>query len=206
MALTVGPQQLADGSKTDGRSGKSGDMIGSNLNGYMYEANSRGLLFHAANQAATVTTVALATTYTGISIANPVGSGKNIQLTGCGYSFVVACAAPVAVGIMVGYNASTDVTHTAAITVKSSIVGAASTAVAKVDSSSTLPTAPWVERILGVIDQGAVTTVTQSGLSNIDLGGSIILPPGAYAAIYTSTASGASGFFGSFQWIEVPIV
>jgi hypothetical protein len=63
-----------------------------------------------------------------------------------------------------------------------------------------------VERILGVIDTGAITVATQSGVSFTDLQGTIILPPGAYAAIYTSTASAASGFIGSFQWIEVPIL
>lgn len=206
MALTVGPQQLSAGTKTDGRSGKFGDMIGSNLNGYLYEANANQMLFHAANQAVTVTTVALATTYTGISIANPVGNTRNIQLTGAGYAFVVAPAAPIAVGIMVGYNATTNVTHTAAITPKSSLVGTGAAPTALVDSSSTLPTAPWLERLLGVVDTGAITTITQTGLSNIPLDGSIILPPGGYAAIYTSTASAASGFFGSFQWIEVPIL
>ncbi len=206
MALTVGPQQLTVGTKTDGRAGKLGDTIGSNLNGFYYEANANGMLFSAANQAVTVTTVALATTYTGISIANPIGNAKNIELTGVGYAFVVAVAAPVAVGIMCGYSASTNVTHTTPIAPKSGIIGVASTATALVDASSTLPVAPVVERILGVIDTGAITVATQSGVSFTDLQGSIILPPGAYAAIYTSTASAASGFIGSFQWIEVPIL
>jgi hypothetical protein len=35
--------------------------------------------------------------------------------------------------------------------------------------------------------------------------GSVILPPGAYAAIYTSTVSGAGSLAASFQWEEIPL-
>jgi hypothetical protein len=206
MALRVGPQTLAVGTTTDGRSGAQGDTIGSNLNGYLYEANKNQTLFHVANQAATVTTVALATTYTGICLSNPVGNLKNIQLTAAGYSFTVAPAAPIAVGLMVGYNATTNVTHTAAITaIKSGYVGIGPAPTALADSSATLPTAPWVERILGTVDTGAITTTTQTATGVIPVDGAIILPPGGYVAIFTSTVSGASGFWGSFQWIESPI-
>ena len=38
-----------------------------------------------------------------------------------------------------------------------------------------------------------------------DLEGSVVLPPGAYAIIATSTVSGTSGFWGSYTWEEVPI-
>ena len=49
---------------------------------------------------------------------------------------------------------------------------------------------------------GATTTVPYiPGV--IDLEGSIILPPGAYCAFYTSTVSGTAGASFSFQWEEV---
>lgn len=208
MPNRVGPQQLASGVTTDiVRLGNGGDTIGSNLNGYLYEANKNQTLFHVANQTGIATTVALATTYTGICLSNPVGNTKNIQITSAGYCFTVAPAATIAVGIMVGYNATTNVTHTAAITaIKSGYIGVGQAPTALADSSATLPTAPWVERILGVVDTGAITTTTQSATGVVPIDGTIILPPGGYAAIYTSTASGALGFMGSFQWIEVPIL
>lgn len=74
-----------------------------------------------------------------------------------------------------------------------------------VDASVTLPVAPWLERVVGKVDTGALTVQTQSAPSFIDLAGSIILPPGAYLAIFTSTASAAAGFIGSIGWTEVPI-
>lgn len=208
MANRVGPQQLAAGGLQDvGRIGNLGDVIGSNLNGYLYEANKNQTLFHVANQAATVTTVALATTYTGICLSNPLGNTKNLQITSAGYSFTVAPAAVIAVGIMVGYSGTTNVTHTTPITaVKSGYVGVGAAPTALADAAATLPVAPWVERILGVVDTGAITTTTQTATGVVPIDGTIILPPGGYAAIFTSTVSGAAGFWGSFQWIESPIL
>lgn len=188
------------------RIGKMGDKIVSQLHGKLFEAAVTQTLFHAANQAVTATTVALATTYTGICLSNPVGSGKYIQVVGAGYAFVVAPAAPVAVGIMVGSNATTDVTHTTPLTPRCSMIGSGATSSAKVDAAATLPTAPTIERILGVVDTGAITVATQSASSTQAIEGGILLGPGSYAAIYTSTASGASAFLGSFQWIEFPVI
>jgi hypothetical protein len=51
---------------------------------------------------------------------------------------------------------------------------------------------------------GAIT-VTPGFLNQIDLEGSIILPPGGFAAIYTSTVSGAASLWASMQWEEVPL-
>jgi hypothetical protein len=187
------------------RQAKLGDLVVSELQGRLYELNYRQQLFHAANQAATVTTVGLATTYTGISISNPVGNVKNIAILGAGWAFPVAAPAVVVVGIMVGYNGSTNVTHTTAITPKSSFVGIGPAPTALVDASSAFPTAPWLERVLGKVDSGAVSVDTQGAVGNVQLESGIILPPGAYAAIYTSTVSAASGFFGSFQWAELPV-
>lgn len=201
----IGTQSQADGSNPPLRQGKTGDLIVSEMHGKLYELNYRKQLFSAANQAATVTTVGLATTHTGLVISNPVGSAVNVVLLGVGWSFIVAPAAPMAIGIMVGFNAATNVTHTAAVTPISSYAGSGVVPSAKVDSSSTLPTAPVLERLLGVVDTGAITTLAQGPIGNVLLEGGIILPAGAYAAIYTSTASGASGFLGSFQWAELPV-
>jgi hypothetical protein len=68
-----------------------------------------------------------------------------------------------------------------------------------------LPTAPVLNTLVNSGITGAITTGTQGGMSFYDVGGSIILPPGAYAAVYTSTVSGTSGFFGSMLWEEVPV-
>jgi hypothetical protein len=58
--------------------------------------------------------------------------------------------------------------------------------------------------VLGVIDIGATTTVVHQQ-TMYDIEGGIILPPGSYVHIYTSTASAATSFFGSLTWEEVPV-
>ena len=202
----IGTSSAADGQLLNTRQGKMADLIVSELQGRLYEATYRGQVFTAANQAATVTTVGLATTYTGISLSNPVGNTKNLALLGVGWSFPVAAPAAIVVALMVGYNGATNVTHTTPITPKCNLVGpGAGSPTGLADASSTLPTAPWIERILGKVDSGAVSVDTQGGIANVQLEGGIILQPGAYAAIYTSTISAASGFFGSFQWAEMPV-
>jgi hypothetical protein len=103
---------------------------------------------------------------------------------------------------MKGVNSSTNVTHTTPLTVNSQFYGA--TGVGFADSSATLPSPVTVNTILGTGLTGAITTsVYTQGV--FDLEGSMLLPPGGYVAVYTSTASGASSFQGSILWEEIPI-
>lgn len=187
------------------RLGSLGDLIVSPLHGQNYEATARKRVFFAANQSAATTTVGLATTYTGICISNPVGSPVNVELLAVGMGFIVAFPAGAALGLMTGYNSSTNVTHTTPITPASNFVGETYSGRALVDAAATLPTAPVVNMLLGSGLTGAITTSTQGPVGLFKLDGGIILPPGGYAAVYTSTVSGTSGFFGSFAWQEIPI-
>lgn len=196
---------LPAGQQTISRFGNMGDQIVSELHGRYYETCYRRAAYVAANQAAATTTVGLATTYTGICLSNPVNSTFNLVINKVGYNFIVAPAAALAVGFMVGYNGSTNVTHTTPITPRSSFVGVGATGVGLVDAAATLPTAPTVSHIFASNITGAITTAADGAGGLVDLEGSVILPPGAYAAIYTSAASGTSGFLGSISWEEVPV-
>jgi hypothetical protein len=205
----VGPitssTSMAPASIIPARAGQLGDLITSELHGRYYETAYRRALFNAANQAATTTSAGLATTYTGLCLSNPVGSSVNLVLNKVGYSFLVAFAAAAAIGLMCGYNSSTNVTHTTAGTPRSNFFGSGAAGQGLVDTSSTLPTAPVVTHLFGSGLTGAITTDPVVSGELVDLEGGLILPPGAYAAIYTSTASGTSGFLGSFQWEEIPV-
>lgn len=184
--------------------GPNQDQLVSQLHGEFYEQSRRSNSFFAAIVGQT-TTVGLATTYTGLCLSNPVGSGRLVIVDRVGISFSVAFAAASAVGLMVGYNATTNVTHTAAVTVRQSRIGgqlATPAAVGLVDSSATLPTAPVVHSILGVGLTGAITTTPAIEPGYVDVKGQIVLEPGAYVAVYTSTASGASGLNASIAWHE----
>jgi hypothetical protein len=202
----VGPiSNAADGVQVAFRQGKLGEQIMSELHGRYYESCYRRAQFNAANQAGQVTTVGLATTYTGLVLSNPIGSGINLVLEKVGVAFPVAVAAGLVYGLMVGYNSGTAVTHTTpSTTLRSNFVGVGAAPVGLVDTVATLPTAPTVSHVFGAIGTAAITAPMTLPTCFYDLEGSVILPPGAYAAIYTSAASGAAGMFGSFTWEEVP--
>ena len=181
-----------------------GEQLVSELHGRYYEANYRRSLFNGAITGQ-VTTVGLATTYTGLCLSNPVGSQVNLVILKANYAFIVAFAAGATIGLMTGYNGTTNVTHTTPVTPRSQFFGTGAAGIGLLDSSATLPTAPTLNTILGSGLTGAITTVPHVPAASFDLEGAIILPPGAYCAFYTSTASGAASGAFSFTWEEVPI-
>lgn len=202
--VNVGVQNNSDGSIITARGGKQGDQIASELHGRYYEQTYRGNVFSGSAVGVT-TTVSIAVTYTGLILTNPIGSGKNLAILSAGYSFIVAFAAGAHVGLMTGFNASTNVTHTTPVTPRSQLfIGSAGSGVGLLDSSAQMPTAPTVNMIFGSGLTGTITTAPQAGPAVIDVAGQIILTPGSYCAFYTSTASGASGSGFSFVWEEVP--
>jgi len=205
----VGPlattSSLPVGTQANLRTGNMGDLIDTKLQPDYYESCYRRANFGAANQTGRVTTVGPALTYNGICLSNPIGSTVNLVPTFVGYSFPVAPAAAVVVGIMIGYNSSTNVTHSTPITPRSNFFGVGASPVGLVDEVATLPTAPIVAKILGTVYTAAITTSPTAGPALTDLKGSIILPPGAYMAIFTSTVANTAGFLGSIDWVEVPV-
>lgn len=205
----VGPvsttSSVSAGTIAPGRQGNMGELIVSEVQPRYYEAAYRRALFNGANQVGTVTTVGLATTYTGLCLSNPVGSTVNLVLTKVGFAFLVAFAAGSAIGLMQGYNSGTNVTHTTPGTPRSAFFGAGAVGVGLIDVACTFPTAPFVTHIFAAGLTGAITTAPMVPGTLPDLEGGVILPPGAYAAIYTSTVSAAASLFGSMQWLEVPV-
>jgi uncharacterized protein YjdB len=194
---------LAQGQIIEPRLGNMGEQIASELHGIYYEATYRRTVFHAAI-AAQVTSVGLTATHTGLVLSNPVGSPVNLVVLKVGMGFTVVFPAVSALGLGIGYNASTNVTHSSAVTVRSSFVGVGASGIGLVDSSSVMPTAPTLHTILGAGLTGAATT-TPVAFSLYDIEGSIILPPGAYLCTYTSTVCGTAAGHFSFSWEEVPI-
>ena len=207
----VGPlatsASLAAGTQPNLRQGNMGDMIVSELHGRYYETAYRRNQFWASNPTGvttTATTSGSTTAIVGINISNPINSPVNLVLNKLGYAFTVAFAAASNIALGVGYNSGTNVTHTTPLTVRNGYVGVGAAGYGLVDSSVTFPTAPNFLHTIGSGLTGAITT-TPYLEGDLDLEGSIILPPGAYAGIFTTAAGGASGFFGSFGWEEVPL-
>lgn len=201
----VGPiassTSLAAGVQATARMDNLGGLAASQLLPRYYETTYRRSMYTVANQSATVTTVGLAQTYQGLCIANPTTSTVNVVITKAGYAFPVAPAAAVVVGLMTG----SGTTISAGITPRNRFVGGVSAQCLASAGSLSLPSIPVLETVLGTVLTGAITTQSQQAPTLIDLEGSLILPPGAFCAFYTSTAANTSGFFGSFQWVEVPL-
>lgn len=203
--LRVGALAQTDGSQLIARAGKTGETIVSSAHGDFYEAASRSTMYHGAILGQ-VTTVGLATTYTGLCLSNPVASPVNLVITKVGCSFTVAFAAAATICIATGYNIATNVTQTTPVTPRNNRFNGAGGGWGLLASAATLPTAPTNNIVIGAGLTGAITTAPYSGPAIVEVDGSIILPPGAYALITTSTASGAAGGNFSFQWEEVTII
>jgi hypothetical protein len=196
----VGPTAQSDGMTPGIRLGRSAEVIVDELHGRYYETTYRKAMY-SGSILGQVTTVGLATTYTGLVLANPPGSSVNLVLNKVGVGFLVAFAAAAAVGIMTGFS-TTALTGVTAVTTRSQLFNGAGPGQGVLANVATLPIAPTINTIFGAGLTGAITTVP-AVFGLFDLEGSIILPPGGYAAIYTSTASGAASMAASMQWEEV---
>lgn len=202
----VGPiaatASIAPGILTPARAGNLGDLIVSELHGRYYETTYRRASFTANSTAGVTTTVGTAATYTGLALTNPLGSAVNLVLNKVGIAWIAVLAAG-AFGVMYGYNSSSAVTQTTAITAKNKFFGAGGSGTGLVATSITAPTAFSSVEILGSMGSLA-TTGYQTQDSFYDFEGSVILPPGAYAAIYTSVVT-TNSLHASFSWEEVPL-
>lgn len=199
---TVGPQSNSDGvSPAAGiRQAKTGDVVTSQGMPRYYEATSRGLVFSASNTAAQAVSVALATTYTGLCISNPLGSGKNLVMIGAQYALSVAPANIASLHILTGYSATADVTHTAALGspgIVNGLIGSGIASVARADTQATISTPRYHFGVGSGFTAGALYATTPEW---IDLAGQIVIQPGGFIAWGALTA--VTGF-GSFSWLEV---
>lgn len=186
----------ASGTNAIIRAGAQGSQINDSLHGAYYEQAYRGNIFRIASQAAVSTTAGLATTWTGLAISNPAGSGVNavLNIFSCA-QFAAGVAS--AVGIMTGAGAAAG-----ALVPKNSIIGGP-TGKVTASAGATIAT-PVLDMVLGSVGSLATTGYGLAPSIAIDLQGSIIVPPGFYAASYTSAATTTALIFG-FQYEEVPI-
>lgn len=194
--LVGNPVAAASGSNALLRMGAQSDLINSNLHGVYYEQAYRGNIFRIANQAAVSTTAALATTWTGLAISNPAGSGVNavINLFTCA-QFAAGTAG--AIGIMTGSGAAAG-----SLVPKNAIIGGP-TGKVTASAGATIAT-PVLDIVVGNLGSVATTGYGLSSAISFDMEGSIIVPPGFYAASYTTAATTTALIFG-FQWEEIPV-
>lgn len=194
--VIVGQQNTSDLFTTKARGGRQGDQIVSELHGRYYEQTFRENVFSVANQAAVTTTATLATTFTGLAVANPAGSGYNLVINKftCA-QFAVGAAAVV--GISVGAGAAAG-----SLTIRNRKFGGRGS-IATASAGATIA-APILMVTAGSIGSVATTAYGLSQSIVVDLEGSLIIQPGFFVASDTSIATTTALIF-SFCWEEVPI-
>lgn len=192
----VGVQDISSGTVSQVRLFEDGSLAARLIAGKYREAAMEGRLFSVANQAAVATTAALATTWTGLGVCNPTGSGKNLIIHEFAWALSVVGPDDGVLGLMT----SDDTGFADSLTAKAAMNGAGSS-VAYCDAGATIAT-PILERVVSTYGTGAVTTWQGAGPQVCNLEGSIVLGPGRSVMTYTFTATTAAFIF-SFLWEEV---
>ena len=198
----TGPIISSDGAVNPGRVDKLGAVVTTDAHGRYQEATIRGNVFSASNQAAQAVSVALATTYTGLCISNPLGNTKNLVMLGCQYALTAAPAGIASLHLIAGFSATANVTHTAALAapgIQNGLIGTGPNSTAKADSSATIVAPGYLIPLVSGFTAAALPSMSTGW---IDLGGMFIIPPGGWIAIGALTA--VTGF-GGFTWEEVAI-
>ena len=196
--LVTGIQANGDTATITARGGRQGETIVSQLHGRYYEQTYRNNMFSIHTQGTNVTTTAaLATTFTGLAISNPAGSGVNLVINKFNaVQFAVGVAGTI--GLMGGVGVLA-----ASLTPQSRNIGSGAVSKALASAGATIST-PLLISTFGSVGSAATTAY---GLENgivIFIEGSVIVPPGSFIASYTSTAQTSAFQFG-FVWEEVPI-
>jgi hypothetical protein len=168
-----------------------------------YEVGRQGEIFIAANQSGVTTQAGLSATTPVLTLYNPAGSNKIGLLKEANWIASVAFAAASVIWLGANTNVvAAAVTGTDAI-VRNSLLGNSVYPALKCFTAATLPAAPVAIAILGVGLTGAITTVPWVNYGGRKFRGGLQLLPGSAVSFQTSTASGATGFFGEFIWEEV---
>jgi hypothetical protein len=192
----VGLISAANGSVNPLRTSTNGALVTNAYGGKLADAALTGRLFSVCNQGAVAVTAALATTWTGLGVANPTGSGKNLIFHEFGWAQTVVNPAEGAIGLMT----TTDSGMAAALTVRSCMYGNG-VSVAYADDGATIAT-PILERIVGGTMEGAISTIPSQCPSIYRIDGGIILSPGRSLLTYHTIGGTASLVF-YFVWEEV---
>ena len=196
----VGPisNNANDGANTPFRQGHTGELVVQELHGRYAETMARGAMFTATNQSAQAVSAALATTYTGLLIYNPPGSGILVAINKLKFALSVAPTTTATIGIISGFAATGGVTAaTTAATIASNQVGSTKRSAALAYSAATITTPVWLAELL----DGFTALAFPAPTPIIDLEGAYGILPGGYIAIGALTS--VTGL-GSISWEELP--
>jgi len=179
-----------------------GNLLINNFAARYQEAVLSGKVFTVSNQTGITTQAGLSATTPALTLYNAAGSGVNGVLLYAGCVNTVAFAAASVIWLGINSNVvAASVTGTATTAHRNNLLGSGSPTLQPL-LAATLPAAPVGGPILGVGLTGAITTTPQLSPTGRWFDGGFIIAPGTAVSFQTSTASGASGFFGEFIWFE----
>jgi len=197
--IRTGPIVAADGTVNPARADKQGASVFTAAHGEYNEAVIRDNVFMAATQAEDTWTVALAGAYTGLIVSNPAGSTKNLSILKAGMAITTAPVGVASIHLGGGYAVG-GITVFNPIAFYNMKLGSAVASVANVGDTATLVGTPiYLYPLIGGFTAGALFS---QPMAMTDIGGSIMVPPGAYVMIVTLTV--ALGF-GCIVWEEIAI-
>jgi len=191
----VGRQALDAGVSGPIRQSVTGDMV-IEQGGKYAEATLAGRMFSVANQAKVGTTSALTTTWEGLAICNPTGSGVQMKIVKFGYGLEIASDVAGAIGLMMA--ATTTLTTNLLVPVNRLTGGVASVALASGGHTIATPVLWDVVGSYGTVATSATSVV----FTTYELDGSLILQPGNTLCTYNTLAT-TDCFVFSFLWEEV---
>ncbi len=195
---------ISDGTVTQARGGKTGEMLVRDAGGRYQDAVRRGNVYAAAMQAVATASITL-TASACLTVTNPIGSGVNLVLLEL---LALIANPPAGVSVLSLYgilNSNAGVTHTTPIVsgaagFQNMLTGAAGSTKTLVDSVATVP-APG---LLRPVAASVVTTIAAfSPFIKDDIGGSIIIPPGGFVGFGALTT--AMNILAMLSWEEVPV-
>jgi hypothetical protein len=198
MYAKVGPITASNGTVNPLRSSTDGSLVVARNGGVYTEAALNGRLFTAAMQTPTTTSTTLNTTFVGLGLCNPTGSGKIIIVHEFSYAQTAALTAMAALALAT----TTDSGFATDIVPRCCRNGYANS-VAIVDKGATI-VAPVIEKLITTLGTGATTVIFSVPWTGVRLDGSIILVPGRAVVTDTTVATGAVMQFG-YLWEEIPL-
>ena len=219
MALSqilVGPQTVTDGQIATARGSKSGEVIVTELHGKYYEACLRGQVFMSSTIIAgkAIPFAAATLAATGLTLHNPAGSGKIIELISCSIGLDSATVIVNTVGLMIQRN----LTGTSGIPTSTTAAYVASLGTNGVNAASVYTVATLTNvAVPGVTAATAVpiplypmftfgaTAITNMADMTHNFDGRLILGPDSLVSQCTTVTGGQTAAFTSLIWAEWPI-
>jgi|HubBroStandDraft_6_1064221.scaffolds.fasta_scaffold00134_25 hypothetical protein len=202
-AGAAAPASATEIGSIDGSGNLQGASVISELNARYYLNAYAGNMFAAMNTAAQAVALTGQTTYTGLIVYNPGGSGKNLALLEAIFAPTIVAAGVYAMLLFSQPIALAPPALTAGNSALiSTNLNSGASSVAKVAASCTLAANPVFLRPL--YGFGWITAVAQNAIGLKDeLAGGIIVPPGS-AVGFVALTTAITGL-AYLSWAELPL-